>query len=85
MKDHYTSFAQIELTTRNEPPVLAPPTRSKRKKYVSGKQLIKNAKSKNHYFQLFRNQYTSLIDLLKGLDQLNDGCSSNERELAQVG
>lgn len=83
MKDYYTGFAQIELTTRQEAPIIPPNTRSKRKKYVSGKQLIKNAKTKNHYFQLFRNQYTSLLDLLRGLDQLNDGCSNNERELAQ--
>lgn len=84
MKDHYEQYGG--LAVRQTPPVSAPvAVKLKRKKLTSENFIIKTGKSKNHYFLIFRNDYSNAETLMQALDQLNQNCNENDKELTQVG
>lgn len=83
MKDHYEQYG--DLTARQTGPVSTPvAVKIKRKKLTSENFIIKTGKSKNHYFLIFRNDYPNIEALMQALDQLNQNCNENDKELTQV-
>lgn len=82
MKDHYEQYGGLEV--RQAPPVSTPvAVKLKRKKLTSENFIIKTGKSKNHYFSIFKNDFTNIDTLMQSLDQLNINCSETDRELIQ--
>lgn len=83
MKDHYEQYGG--LTVRSTNPVTTPvAAKLKRKKLTSDNFIIKTGKSKNHYFLIFKNEYSNMEGLMQALDQLNQNCNENDKDLIQV-
>ena len=83
MKDHYEQCGG--LTTRPKGPVSTPvAAKLKRKKLTSDNLMVNTGRSKNHYFLLFKNNYPTIEALMQALDQLNQNCNGNDKELIQV-
>ena len=83
LKDHYEQYGG--LIARSTGPVSTPVTvKLKKKKLTSDNLVSKTGKSKNHYFLMFRNEYSNTETLMQALDQLNQNCNENDKELIQV-
>ena len=83
LKDYYE---QMEgLVARSVKPMSTPANiKLKRRKLITDNLMVSTEGSKNHYFLLFRNKHFNVESLMQTLDQLNQGCTENDKELSQV-
>lgn len=83
MKDHYEYYGSL-IARQVGPVSTSVAVKLKRKKMTSENFIINTGKYKNHYFSIFRNDYSNVQALMKALDQLNQNCDENDQDLMQV-
>jgi len=83
MKDHYEQFTGI--SSRPTGPLITPvAVKLKRKKITSENLMINNGDSKNHYLDIFKTDSPNIESMMQNLDQLNQNCNENDKELTHV-
>ena len=83
MKDHYEQFTGI--SSRLTGPLSTPvAVKLKRKKITSENLMISNGDTKNHYLDIFKSDSLNIESMMQNLDQLNQNCNENDKELTHV-